>query len=172
MSELYELFLPLLPSGAHILDLGCGSGRDSQAFRALGFQVTPLEPGSKLAELAEAHLKCKVDRYKVQELPYQNKFDGIWACATLLHLPFAEMELALSKLHQALKPAGVIFISLKKGEFEGLRSGRFFCDYSLEKFEQTNFPKIGFQLLSHSESQDKRPGRESERWLNLILRKV
>lgn len=171
MSELYALFLPYLKSGASILDLGCGSGRDSRCFMELGYDVTPLEPGMKLADLAETYLKTKVDRYKVQELPYQEKFDAVWACATLLHLPFSEMELALTKLYQALKPNGIIFISLKKGEFDGERNGRYFCDYTLSKFEQTNFIEIGFELVHHSESIDKRPGRESEKWLNLVLRK-
>lgn len=171
MSELYALFLPHLKQVDHILDLGCGSGRDSRCFMDLGFGVTPLEPGMKLANLAETYLKCKVDRFRVQELPYQGKFEAVWACATLLHLPFSEMGLALKKLHQALKPGGIIFISLKKGDFEGERNGRFFCDYTLAKFEETKFREVGFELLSHSESADKRPGRAAEKWLNLLLKK-
>jgi len=74
-------------------------------------------------------------------------------------------------MHRALNTEGIAFISLKYGDFEGWRKGRYFCDYTPQKFADTGFEDLGFTLIYQGESRDQRPGRDHERWLNLILAK-
>jgi SAM-dependent methyltransferase len=171
MNEIYNLFIPYLPENGSILDIGCGSGRDTKYFLSKGFKVTALEPSSELARLAEENTGIKILNTLVQNISYQDKFHGIWACASLLHLPFNDMNNVLKKLYSAMKYDGVLFISLKKGDFEGWRNGRYFCDYTFEKFKKTNFKFIGFSLLNYYESLDKRDGCNEKVWINITLKK-
>ena len=171
MSKLQNYFLSHLPKRGEILDIGCGSGRDTKAFMENGYHVLPLEPAHELANLAENYLNIEVSTQKIADITYEDRFIGAWACASLLHLPSSEMPEALQKVYTALKPKGYLFLSLKYGEKEEFRNGRFFCDYTEAKFESLNYQSIGFQLIEYTISQDKRVGRENEAWLNVLLRK-
>jgi len=171
MSYLQNYFLSHLPQEGEILDIGCGSGRDSKFFMAEGYQVLPLEPAEELAKLAEDYLQISVVQEKIADIKYQERFIGAWACASLLHLPSSEMPQALQKIYTALKAQGILFLSLKYGAKEEFRNGRFFCDYTEEKFESLNYQALGFTLIEYTISQDKRVGRENEAWLNVLLRK-
>ncbi|MBI9032234.1 class I SAM-dependent methyltransferase [bacterium] len=171
MSKLQNYFLEHLPQEEEILDIGCGSGRDAKFFMSKGYQVLPLEPAEELAKLAEDYLQIPVSQEKIADITYREKFIGAWACASLLHLPYAEMPQALEKIYTALKAQGYLFLSLKYGEKEEFRNGRFFCDYTEEKFESLNYQAIGFTLVEYTISQDKRVGREADAWLNVLLRK-
>ncbi len=79
MSSLYERFLAHVPPGGHILDVGCGSGRDALAFQQLGYRVTAFDPSPTLARLASAHRGLPVPVLRVQEVAWQDEFDAIWA---------------------------------------------------------------------------------------------
>lgn len=171
MKELQDYFLSFLPPDGEILDIGCGSGRDSKYFMNKGFKVLPLEPTKKLAKLAEAYLGTSVSIQKIEDITHHNRFIGAWACASLLHLPYPQMNSVLKKIYHALQKPGYLFISLKYGDKEEVRKGRFFCDYTQEKFEALNYEQIGFSLIGYTTSQDKRTGREDEAWLNILLRK-
>lgn len=171
MSKLQNYFLSHLPESGDILDIGCGSGRDAKYFMNKGYQVLPLEPAGELAKLAEAYLKIPVSQDKIADINYKERFIGAWACASLLHLPSSEMPQALEKIYTALQAQGYLFLSLKYGEKEEFRNGRFFCDYTEDKFESLNYQAIGFTLIEYTISQDKRVGREDEAWLNVLLRK-
>jgi 2-polyprenyl-3-methyl-5-hydroxy-6-metoxy-1,4-benzoquinol methylase len=171
MGDLYKLFEGFQVPGNHILDLGCGSGRDSKYFVSKGYIVTAIEPSIELAKLASAQTGIEVINKSIQDTFFSSIFDGIWACASLLHIPFSEMPDILDKINKALKPNGVLFISVKKGNSEGYRNGRFFCDYTIDRFEQLNYQDKGFLLLGYHESHDKRAGRDGETWLNVILKK-
>ena len=169
MSDLQRKFIYLLPRRTEILDVGCGSGRDTKYFLENGFSVVSIEPARELAELAEAYIKQEVVVMRVEDLPFEKRFSGIWACASLLHIHFSQINVVLRKLYKSLIDGGVLFISVKHGNFEGERSGRFFCDYTEEKFETTDYKEIGFDLVGYSYSTDEREGRENEKWLNIIL---
>ena len=171
MSSHQNYFLSFLPQTGEIIDIGCGSGRDAKVFLAHGYQVLPLEPAEDLAKLAHQHLHIEVAKETITEINYQNRFIGAWACASLLHLPFSDMPKALKRIYDALTPNGYLLLSLKYGEKEELRSGRYFCDYTEAKFESLNYQAIGFSLIEYTTSQDKRVGRENEAWLNVLLRK-
>lgn len=171
MQELYNLVLPYLKPQARILDLGCGSGRDARYFREMGYDVLAVDPSQAMCEIAKTNSGVEVVRLSAEEMEYTERFDLIWACASLLHVCSEEMPKVWNKIHKALIKGGIVFASVKKGEFEGLRGGRWFCDYTLDKLNKTGFQDTGLVIIYSGESLDKRPGRETEVWLNVILQK-
>lgn len=171
MSSLYKLFLDELPQKGSILDVGCGSGRDTKFFLDTGYQVTAIEPAIELAKLAKNYTKHDILNIGIEDISFQNKFHGVWACASLLHLSYDKISIALKKIHKALLPNGILFISVKYGEKEEIRNGRFFCDYTQEKFETLNYKKLGFELIKYHNSGDNRDNRDQEKWLTVILKK-
>ncbi len=132
MAPLYARFLARVPPGGHILDAGCGSGRDALAFRRLGYAVTAFEASPTLARLATAHCGLPVEVQRFQEINWQDAFDGIWACASLLHVPMAELPDVFGRLGRALKADGVLNASFKYGAGEREHGGRRFTDLDEE----------------------------------------
>ena len=90
-------------SNIYILDAGCGSGRDAKAFLDAGYQVTALDASEKICEEAGKLLKQEVLCIEFKELQFQQKFNGIWACASLLHVSYTEIDGVLKRLWDALK---------------------------------------------------------------------
>ena len=164
-------FLDKLPEGALILDFGCGSGRDTKYFMSKGFQVEAIDGSKELCKIASEYTGISVKNMFFQELDEKNKYDGIWACSSILHLPVSELENVMRKMAEALKENGVIYTSFKYGTFAGDRNGRFFTDMTEETF--TGFIKKIEDLMIEDlwVTSDVRPGRGEEKWLNLILRK-
>ena len=170
MSEQYKMFLDLLPKGASILDAGCGSGRDSLAFKNLGYQVTAIDASEELCKLASEYIGQEVKQIRFQDLDFEDTFDGIWACATLLHVPSKELPQVIQNLRRALKPGGSLYASFKYGDFEGERNGRYFHDLTEEKAEQL-FTEGGLKVEKMWITGDVREGRGDEKWVNLIFKK-
>ena len=92
MSEIRTEFLNLLEEGDTILDLGCGSGRDSLIFYELGYDVTAMDASEEMCKLAEIHTGLEVLHMTFEEMDFDSVFDGIWACASLLHVPEKELS--------------------------------------------------------------------------------
>ena len=109
-----QAFTALLPPRAHILDAGCGSGRDAAAFLYEGFTVTAFDGSVAMAELASAGTGLRVLQLTFGQVAFDAVFDGIWACASLLHLPTDHLDDAVARLIAALKPAGILFICPSK----------------------------------------------------------
>lgn len=172
MSVHYRVFLSLLPPGGRILDAGCGSGRDSLYFINQGFEVTAFDASPVLAELSSKLIGQPVAVLRFQDLNFEREFDGIWACASLLHVPRSEMHDVLSRLTRALKPKGVLYASFKHGDGEGERNGRFFNDYNEQSFQRLLSEHPELQLLSSWVSTDMRPERSGEKWLNVLMRRI
>ena len=107
-----------------------------------------------------------------QELEETNVFDGIWACASILHVSKTELYLVLRKMCDALKSGGIIYTSFKYGEFEGNRYGRYFTDFTEISFQEYIRDISEFSIEEIWITGDVRPGRGDEKWLNLILRKM
>ncbi len=170
-SAAQERFLAFLSPGAAILDFGCGSGRDTKAFLSRGYRVTAVDGSPELCRLASAYTGIPVRQMLFQELDAQDEFDGIWACASVLHVHSQDLPDVFRRMISALKPGGVIYASFKYGTFEGERNGRWFNDQTEEKFAgfQEQFQELTVRDLWVS--SDVRPGRGSEKWLNLILGK-
>ena len=169
--ETQEQFLRRLSPGAAVLDFGCGSGRDTKYFLERGMQVEAVDGSEALCKAASAYTGIPVRQMLFQELQEQEKYDGIWACASILHLPKPELQQVFGQMAAALRPAGIIYTSFKYGTWEGERNGRYFTDFTEETFGAflEAFPQLQREALWLSE--DVRPGRTAEKWLNVILRK-
>src|SRR5450755_2560191 len=141
----YERFLGELGPGARILDAGCGSGRDTKAFSDRDYCVTAIDASPEIARLARTFTRqpCRVLRF--QDMEFREEFYGIWACASLLHVPKKEMPDVMPRFIQALKPAGILYLSLKEGEGDRIADdGRFFSNYSTSSFRElaAAFPSL------------------------------
>ncbi len=133
VNELYTPFLTLLPRRAHILDLGCGSGRDSKVFTELGYVVTPVDGSAEIAACAEEYLGRPVEVVTFQTLKYAEQFDGVWASASLHHCPRAQLQDALARVGRALKIGGLAYMSFKWGEDDSLdERGRHFTKQTVD----------------------------------------
>lgn len=172
MAPAYDDFLSRLPPGGRILDAGCGSGRDALAFQKLGFPVTAMEASPKLAELARAHTGLPVQVMTFDQVAWQGAFDGVWACASLLHVPRAELPAAVGRLREALAPQGVLWMSFKYGAREREANGRRFTDLDKAGGARLVAQAGGLELLSATASGDVRPARGGERWLSLLCRRT
>ncbi len=169
MSDLYAQFLPLLPTGGTILDAGCGSGRDSLAFIQRGFAVTAFDASHQLAALATAHTGLTVSTGRFLDFESTQLFDGIWACASLLHLPYCQLTDNLNHLAQYLTKDGYFYCSFKYGEGETERGGRHFTNFTQASLNQL-LAKTELVVFKLWTTEDRRPARSHELWLNAILR--
>lgn len=170
-SAVRQVFLSYLPQNASILDFGCGSGRDTKAFLELGYRVDAVDGSAEICRTVSEMLQIPVRNLLFQDLCEIEKYDGIWACASILHVPKRELPEVLEKICAALKQHGVFYASFKYGIFEGERNGRYFTDFTEETFRQLLEAVPGFSVESMWLTGDVRDGRGNEQWLNMILRK-
>lgn len=170
-STTQDRFTALLPAGAHILDFGCGSGRDAKRFLDEGFVVTATDGSPELARIAHARTGLLIRCELFGELSDVDAYDGIWACSSILHLPKDQLSEVFVRMVRALVPRGVIYTSFKHGTFDGTRNGRHFTDFTESDFREfvSHVPNLAIEDLWAS--SDVRPGREQEQWLNVLLRK-
>ena len=105
------------------------------------------------------------------EVDEREKYDGIWACASILHLPKKQLREVWKNMYAALKTEGWIYTSFKYGEFEGERNGRYFTDFTTDTFKDFIHDMHGLKIEEHWITGDVRPGRGEEKWLNLLLQK-
>ena len=166
-----DKFIQLL-SGKKILDFGCGSGRDTKYFLESGFDVTATDGSEELCKSAGAYTGIQVKHMLFQDLNEADCYDGIWACSSILHLSKDELRVVINKMNRALKQNGIIYTSFKYGNFEGERNGRFFIDFTLDVFKDFISDVKDIVIEEYWITGDVRPGREDEKWLNLILRKI
>lgn len=188
MSALYQRFVSYLKPGAYLLDAGCGSGRDTKAFSTMGYEVDAFDASAELVELARQLSGKPVALMRFQEVNEPEKYDGIWCCASLLHVPEPELPGVMASLSNALKPAGVWYLSFKYGSGEQEKDGRIFTDMdeeglkalvaglnnrSCENAERVdNEAEEGMNAIQIADiwkTGDLRPERGAEIWLNGIL---
>ena len=211
MSEQYAKFMAYLPSGAGILDVssaakqnvasgqvkildaGCGSGRDSLFFMKMGYTVTMLDASAGMCKCAEKLTGQKALHMKFDEIEFADRFDGIWACASLLHVPEKELETIFVKFWRALKDDGILYASWKYGEAERYDGERFYCDMTEEKLKNVlaraktarrlqdanclsgahdcESNANLFDCLDCWVAEDALPLGREQKWLNVIVRK-
>ena len=171
-TETQQAFLNCLPSNAHILDFGCGAGRDTRYFLERGCLVTAVDGSEALCKIASEYTGISVKQMLFQNLDEIEKYDGIWACASILHLKKTELSDVLMKMRKALKPQGAIYTSFKYGDYEGMRNGRYFTDFTEESFSDFMKDIPGLAIEKTWITGDVREGRGDERWINILLRKV
>lgn len=167
-----ERFLRLLKNHAAILDFGCGSGRDIKYFLSKGYSVEAIDGSKEICARAAAYTGIQVKQMLFGELDDLEKYDGIWACSSILHLPKEELTDVLGRMKCALKQEGVIYTSFKYGDFEGRRRGRYFTDFTEAGFRDYMKQIPGLAIEEIWTTKDVRPERKEETWLNLILRKT
>ena len=164
-------FLDKLKAEAYILDFGCGSGRDTKCFLEQGYQVDAIDGSKELCKMASELTGIQVKHMYFQELSEVEKYDGIWACSSILHLDHNDLEEVMKKMAVAVKTNGIIYTSFKYGTFSGERNGRYFTDMTEETFNELLQKIPGLNIEEQWITSDVRPGRGEEKWLNLILRK-
>lgn len=169
--ETQDKFLQSL-TGKKILDFGCGSGRDTKYFIESGYTVTAIDGSEELCKSASAYTGIQVKHMLFQDLNEVDCYEGIWACSSILHLPKEELKIVTQKMSRALKQNGIIYTSFKYGNFEGERNGRYFTDFTLDVFKEFISDLKDIAIEEYWITRDVRPGREDEKWLNLILRKI
>ena len=172
MEETRTRFASYLPDHALILDFGCGSGRDTKAFLQAGYQVEAADGSEEICIKASEYTGIHVQRMLFSELCEINKYDGIWACASILHLPREELRGTLQKIETALKPGGVLYTSFKYGTFEGIRDGRYFTDFTEETLCAFWKEATSMQIAESWITEDVRSDRKGKQWINLISRRV
>lgn len=171
MSELYAAFLPLLKPKGHILDAGCGSGRDASFFKQQGFTVSAFDASQELVNIASINLQQKVALLTFQQVDAQEQYDGIWCCASLLHVAKVELPDVFARLQRAMRPQAVLYISFKYGATEREQGGRLFTDLNEELLNSLLATQSSLKLLKSWQTADIRPERSHESWLNALIRK-
>lgn len=171
MSECCDRFLKYVVPGGRIIDIGAGSGRDIIYFKDRGYVVGGIDASEEMCRLASDYSGVPVICQRIQDWHPQEKYDGIWANASLLHLSFAEIEEFVCRASDYLNPKGVFYISMKKGIQTGKDSnGRFFTDFSEGIVQQIVDKSTAFVVAESWETRDGM-NREEFRWINRILKK-
>lgn len=169
MSDCRNRFLHYVIPGGKILDAGCGSGRDSLVFMEEGYQVDAFDASEEICRVATGLLGFPVECKRFEDLSGEEEYDGIWACASLLHVREADLPDVMERLTKLLKPEGSLYASFKEGDGERVKGGRFFHDMTEEQGKEL-FWTAGLEVLEVFTSQDVREGRAGESWVNIIGR--
>lgn len=176
-----ERFISLLPPRARILDVGCGPGRDADYFATKGFRVTGVDLSEKLLEIARARVpQATLYKQDFQRLRFpKQQFDGIWACASLLHLKRREVPMVLRKFFRLLKSGGTLFIMVKEGSGEADVSEELSSHLSrhFTYFQQEELKDLvrdaGFEVVEQYtyNEKDRRPDHRDLWWISCFAGK-
>ncbi len=171
MTEAWNRFTSKLQKSSLILDFGCGSGRDTKYFLENGYQVEAIDGSEELCKVASKFTGVTVKKQLFADLNENQKYDAVWACSSILHANSEDLVIIIKKIWTALKYKGIFYTSFKYGDFEGERNGRYFTDFTEESFAALLKKSADFDILETWITGDVRPGREDEKWLNVILQK-
>jgi 2-polyprenyl-3-methyl-5-hydroxy-6-metoxy-1,4-benzoquinol methylase len=169
LEPLYQRFLRHVRAGGRILDAGCGPGRDALAFAERGYQVVAFDASAAMVRLARERVGHRAVVYlmRLEELDWQSEVDGIWTCASLLHVPRTSLTSVATRLAQALQPGGAWYMSFKLGSGERMTEGRLFVDYTAESLFNS-LAAVPIDIVETWVSNDIRPNHAGEPWLNAI----
>lgn len=171
MSDLYEEFCAYLKNGASVLDAGCGPGRDIKEFLRRGYSIDAFDKSKRMVNIAKSKTGINVKCSTFKDFDSSKKYDGIWCCASLLHVPMQDLELTIKKLVKSLNEDGVIYMSFKYGKGERSKDGRLFTDLTEKSLFSMASKVDGLEEIKAWKSNDVRPGR-SDIWLNAIYKKA
>lgn len=173
VSEMMNGFIKLLPLNGSILDVGCGSGRDTLAFLNKGFKVTAFDASPVLAKLSSEKINYPIIVRTIEEMDWNDQFDGVWAMASLLHLKKEDLIGGIKNCVKALKiqNAGIFFATFKIGQEESYDDkGRFFSYYQQEELHELLQKTNYFDKIMFTQSEDKL-GRNQLQWLTVTAYK-
>lgn len=171
MQELWDSFTEYLPEGGSILDLGCGSGRDSSYFISKGFDVTAMDASEEMCDLASIHIGQDVLNLSFTEMDFDQVFDGVWANASLLHVPSNEIEDIFIKVINSLKVNGILYMSFRYGDFEGERDYRYFKDYRTRDLKELIAAHKNQELIEIKKTEDFRNDKDYQ-WIYALVRRI
>lgn len=170
MSKLRNAFAAYLPSEARVIDLGCGSGRDVMAFGDMGHEASGLDASKELVELAKERLEVKASVGDMVTWRASEPYDGIWCCASLIHLNEEEKKRFFGNLQYNLKPGGVIYISVKEGIETGTDEEGVYTSNCTAEELKSFLNGAGCEILETVVTEDAM-GRPGVKWLNVIAKK-
>jgi len=170
MLELYKRFEHYLPKSSRILDAGCGSGRDTKYFLAQGYVVEAIDASEEMVKRARDFTGCDIKQQFFQEIKFENELDGIWSCASLLHVPKQDIPKVFKKFITALKQNGCWYMSFKYGEYERTKEGRLFNDYTEDTLQALIAKYEELHILELWLTEDRRPERD-DKWINVLVKK-
>lgn len=171
MSPLYARFLAGIAPGGHILDAGCGSGRDAKAFIDAGYRVSAFDASAAMAERASGYTGIPVAVSRFEDFVPPERYDGIWACASLLHVTHEHLPVVFATLWQALNDGGVLYVSFKHGEGQREQEGRYFADLTEGQLRDLIAPLNDIGITETWLSEDRRADR-TQVWVNGLIRKA
>jgi len=170
MKEHYDKFLAYIPKTGSILDAGCGSGRDTKNFLDLGYAVEAFDNSAEMVKFATQYTGIQVRKHDFTSVHYDKKFDGIWACASLLHVSHDNLKEILIKYKLILKLNGIMYMSFKYGTDHYEKNGcEFYC------YTESTIQRIIHQIGDYDVSDiyvtsDVRDERIGEKWISIIIR--
>ena len=165
MQELYDQFEAYLKPGDKILDLGCGSGRDTRYFLSKGYGVVSVDGSKAMCNMAETYIGKKVRNITFEKLDYDNEFDAVWACASLVHVDIGEITDVLFRIQRALKKKGILYASWKYGKGERIENQKYYADYDEESINSL-FSDASMKVVKIWISDDNLI--RASKWLNVI----
>ena len=171
MSGLYSEFEKYLFSGCKILDLGCGSGRDSKYFMDKGYQITAVDPSEVMCASIKKIFGINVLKMSAEDIVFVEEFDAIWACASLLHIKMSEMKMVLNKCTQSLKKGGYMYASWKYGKGERIDGYRYFCDFDEESIKKVLSVISNIKIVKVWKTSDVR-NMNMTVWINVIVKRI
>ncbi len=172
LTQIYEKFLKYIPKQGAILDLGCGSGRDSLYFLNNGFDVTSMDASIEMVKLSSKLINQKTIHRKIEDIDFKDKFDGIWACASLLHINKNATVDVYNKLLSALKIEGILYASYKYGTNTMVKEGRYFNNYDENSFSEMIKNIKSLELIEFWTTLDLRQEGNNQKWLNILLKRI
>jgi SAM-dependent methyltransferase len=168
-------FLEFLPSserssnGRRILDVGCGSGRDALAFKTQGFYVTAIDGSEQLVHEACMLTGLPVKQMRYDEMAFETEFEGVWACASLLHLNLVQLDDVIARIARALVPGGAFYACFKMGQGSRIDGhGRYFQDFDVESLTEFLSAR-GFEVQAVTITATAQDG--GTRWVNAFSHK-
>ncbi len=170
-SAIPNAFLGYLESGALILDFGCGTGRDSKYFLDHGFRVEAADGSEEMVRIANEYTGLPVKQILFEELDETEKYDGIFANASILHVPYSDLPSVLTKMKKAVKHNGIIYVSFKYGNTDKMRGDRYYTDMDEDRFAELLNAVDGLTVLRQFVSADVRPDHADEKWLNVFMKR-
>ncbi|MFN3828255.1 MAG: class I SAM-dependent methyltransferase [Micavibrio sp.] len=169
MTDVYDLFLKNIPKSGRILDAGSGSGRDTLAFLKRGYEVDAFDASESLAKLSSQLTGLETKVIKFQNFESLPIYDGIWACASLLHVPKKEMNSCIQRLLKALKPNGAIYVCFKLGNLERVANdGRFYTDLNEKQLREILSKFSNIKILDIWTYSQKNTAGAVSNWVNAI----
>lgn len=169
--EIYKPFIKYIKHNGKILDFGCGSGRDSLYFKNNGYKVIALDGSKEMCDITRQLCNIEVKEMFFEDFKEENTYDGIWACASLLHLPKDILINVLKNLALSLKENGYIYASFKYGDYEGIRNRRYFIDFTEESFKDIIKKIPDLEIIETYQTNGVLKSQIRKHWLNIVLKK-